>query len=207
MKIKNIPENTLERLIIYLKTLENLEKNKIDFINSEDLAKSCGVNSAQLRKDLNFIGSLGTKGVGYNVRSLKHNLKNFLGRSQEWNLILGGLSPLGIVLLQDKNLPREGFYFLAVFDTNEENIGKIYNGVSVYSLNQLSQVLEVIKVDIAVITAEKDPELFLNKFLEQKIRAILNLSNSLLYVENSEVKIENFFFSIALTKLTYFLKE
>ena len=207
MKIKKIPENTLERLIIYLKILENLERKNIDFISSEDLAKNCGVNSAQLRKDLSFVGTLGTKGVGYSVKSLKFSLKNFLGRAQEWNLILGGISPLGIFLLQDKALQKEGFYFLAAFDTNEENIGKVYNGVSVYNLDQLSYVLNAIKVDIGVITTETDPEIFLKAFVEQGVRAIFNLSNVPLFAENPEVKIENFSFSMALTKLSYFLKE
>jgi len=207
MKIKKIPENTLERLIIYLKILENLERKNIDFISSEDLAKNCGVNSAQLRKDLSFVGTLGTKGVGYSVKSLKFSLKNFLGRAQEWNLILGGISPLGIFLLQDKALQKEGFYFLAAFDTNEENIGKVYNGVSVYNLDQLSYVLNAIKVDIGVITTETDPEVFLKAFVEQGVKAIFNLSKVPLFIENSEVKIENFSFSMALTKLSYFLKE
>ncbi len=207
MKIKKIPENTLERLTIYLKILENLERKNIDFISSEDLAKNCGVNSAQLRKDLSFVGTLGTKGVGYSVKSLKFNLKNFLGRAQEWNLILGGISPLGIFLLQNKSLQKEGFYFLAAFDTKEENIGKVYNGVSVYNLDQLSYVLNAIKVDIGVITTETDPEIFLKSFVEQGVRAIFNLSNVPLFAENPEVKIENFSFSMALTKLSYFLKE
>ncbi|MCU4137390.1 MAG: NADH/NAD ratio-sensing transcriptional regulator Rex [Thermodesulfobacteria bacterium] len=207
MKIKKIPENTLERLTIYLKILENLERKNIDFISSEDLAKNCGVNSAQLRKDLSFVGTLGTKGVGYSVKSLKFNLKNFLGRAQEWNLILGGISPLGIFLLQNKSLQKEGFYFLAAFDTKEENIGKVYNGVSVYNLDQLSYVLNAIKVDIGVITTETDPEIFLKAFVEQGVRAIFNLSNVPLFAENPEVKIENFSFSMALTKLSYFLKE
>jgi redox-sensing transcriptional repressor len=206
MKVKDTPENTLERLIIYLKVLEALEKRNIAFISSEDLAKNCGVNSAQLRKDLSFVGSLGTKGVGYSIKSLKFSLKNFLGRAKEWNLILGGLSPLGIFLLQDKILQKEGFYFLAAFDNKEENIGKIYNGIVVYNLNQLSQVVSVIKVDIGVITAEEDPEIFLKAFIDQGIKAILNLSKIPLFVENSEIKIENFSFSIALTKLSYFLK-
>ena len=207
MKIKKIPENTLERLTIYLKILENLERKNIDFISSEDLAKNCGVNSAQLRKDLSFVGTLGTKGVGYSVKSLKFNLKNFLGRAQEWNLILGGISPLGIFLLQNKSLQKEGFYFLAAFDTKEENIGKVYNGVSVYNLDQLSYVLNAIKVDIGVITTETDPEVFLKAFVEQGVKAIFNLSKVPLFIENSEVKIENFSFSMALTKLSYFLKE
>ena len=145
--------------------------------------------------------------MGYSVKSLKFNLKNFLGRAQEWNLILGGISPLGIFLLQNKSLQKEGFYFLAAFDTKEENIGKVYNGVSVYNLDQLSYVLNAIKVDIGVITTETDPEIFLKSFVEQGVRAIFNLSNVPLFAENPEVKIENFSFSMALTKLSYFLKE
>jgi len=207
MKIKNIPENTLERLIIYLKVLEALEKKNIDFISSEDLAKNCGVNSAQLRKDLSFVGSLGTKGVGYSVKSLKFSLKNFLGRAQEWNLVLGGLSPLGIFLLQNKSLQKDGFYFLAAFDIKEENIGKVYNGISVYNLDQLPYIINAVKVDIGVITTEDNPEVYLKAFVDGGIRAILNLSNVPLFMENPKVKIENFSFSIALTKLSYFLKE
>ncbi len=207
MKIKNTPENTLERLIIYLKVLESLEKKNVNFISSEDLAKNCGVNSAQLRKDLSFVGSLGTKGIGYSVKSLKFSLKNFLGRAQEWNLILGGLSSLGIFLLENKSLQKEGFYFLAAFDTNEENIGKVYNGISVYNLDQLSYVMNAVKVDIGVITAEEDPEVYLKAFVEGGVKAILNLSKVPLFIEDPKVKIENFSFSMALTKLSFFLKE
>ncbi len=207
MKIKELPEKTLKRLIIYLKVLENLDKQNIDFISSEDLAKRCGVNSAQLRKDLSFVGSLGTKGVGYSIRSLKFRLKNFLGRTREWNLILGGVTPLGIFLLENTNLQKEGFYFLAAFDINEENIGKIYNGISVYSLDQLSYILNVIKVDIGVIATDENPHLYLKAFTDQKIKAILNLSKIPLFLEDPEIRIENFSFLIALTKLSYFLKE
>ncbi len=206
MKIKEVPENTLHRLAIYLKVLEDLEKKRIEAISSEDLAKRCGVNSAQLRKDLSFVGNLGTKGVGYNVKSLKYSLKTFLGRAQEWNLVLGGLSPLGVFLLENKELQKEGFYFMAAFDTREENIAKIYNGVSVYSLDQISYVFKAIKVDIGVITAEEDPEIYLEAFLNQGLKAILNLSKAPLFIKDSSVKIENFSFPLALTKLSYFLK-
>ncbi len=205
MKIKEIPENTLERLVIYLKVLENLDIQGIDSISSEELARRCGINSAQLRKDLSFVGTLGTKGVGYNVKSLKFSLKKFLGRSQEWNLVLGGINSFGIFLLENKDLQKEGFYFMAAFDTKEENVGKIFNGVSVYNLDQLSYVVKAIKVDIGVIVAEEDPEKYLNTFLEHGIRAILNLSRVPLFPGQKDIKIENFSFSMGLTKLSYFL--
>ncbi len=43
-KLKDLPENTLNRLVIYLKVLDNLEKKRIDSISSEELARRCGVN-------------------------------------------------------------------------------------------------------------------------------------------------------------------
>ncbi|BAU22676.1 hypothetical protein THC_0278 [Caldimicrobium thiodismutans] len=205
-KFKELPENTLHRLVIYLNVLDALEKKKIESISSDDLAKRCGVNSAQLRKDLSFVGNLGTKGVGYSVKSLKYNLKKFLGRTQEWNLILGGISPVGEFLLHSKDLQREGFYFMAAFETRPEEIGKIINGVSVYNLDQLGYVTKAIKVDMGVITSEDKPEIFLETFLQHGLKAILNLSPTPFYTDNPDIKIENFTFSMALTKLSFFLK-
>ncbi|NPA39661.1 MAG: redox-sensing transcriptional repressor Rex [Thermodesulfobacteria bacterium] len=207
MKVKEVPENTLERLVIYLKVLENLDTRGVDSISSEELARKCGINSAQLRKDLSFVGTLGTKGVGYNVKSLKFSLKKFLGRSQEWNLVLGGINSFGIFLLENKELQKEGFYFMAAFDTNEDNIGKIYNGVSVYNLDQISYVVKAIRVDIGVIVAEENPEQYLDAFLSHGIRAILNLSKVPLFPLDKNIKVENFSFSMGLTKLSYFLSK
>ncbi|MFN3567329.1 MAG: redox-sensing transcriptional repressor Rex [Caldimicrobium sp.] len=206
VKIKDLPEKTLERLIIYHKVLDILEKNKIDSISSDELAKRCGVNPAQLRKDLSFVGNLGTKGVGYSVKFLKYHLKKFLGITQEWNLIIGGITQLSEFLLHNKELTRNGYYFMAAFDTREEHIGKVINGVSVYNLDQLGYVVKAIKVDIGIITDEEKPELYLESFLNHNINAILNLSGVPLFVEKEEVQIENFFFSMALTKLSFFLK-
>ncbi len=206
VKLKELPENTLNRLVVYLKVLDALEKKRVESISSDDLAKRCGVNSAQLRKDLSFVGNFGTKGVGYTVKSLKYNLKKFLGRTQEWNLILGGLSATGEFLLNSKDFHREGFYFMAAFDTRAEEIGKIINGVSVYSLDQLGYVTKAIKVDIGVIAAKDEPEVFLEAFLEHGLRAILNLSPTPLYTDRPGVKIENFSFTMALTRLSFFLK-
>lgn len=206
MKIKDLPENTLHRLVIYLNVLEALEKKKIEAISSDELAKRCGVNPAQLRKDLSFVGNLGTKGVGYTIKSLKFSLKKFLGRTEEWNLILGGLSPLGEFLLNNKDFPKEGFYFMAAFDTKESNIGRVINGVSVYNLDQLSYVTKAIKVHMGIITSEDKAEEYLQAFLAQGIKAILNLSSVPLFHEAPEIKIENFSFPMALTKLSFFLK-
>ncbi len=95
---------------------------------------------------------------------------------------------------------------MAAFDTKEENIGKIVNGVSVYNLEQLSYVTKVINVDMAVITCEENPELYYEAFVKHNIKAILNLSPLPFFPESQEIQVENFSFPMALTKLSYFLK-
>ncbi len=205
-KEKEIPENTLYRLAIYLKILDSLEKKKVSSVSSEDLARLSGVNSAQLRKDLSFVGNLGTKGVGYDVKNLRYNLKKFLGRTYEWNLILGGLNPLGEFLLKNKELQKEGFYFIAAFDTRSEELGKIIDGITVYNLDQLSYVIKAIKVDIGVITDVNNPEIYLSAFIKEGIKSILNLSDIPIFSEDLGIKIENLSFTLALTKLAFYLK-
>jgi len=207
-KVKELPENTLNRLVIYLKVLEDFDKKRVESISSEELARRCGVNSAQLRKDLSFVGNLGTKGVGYNVKSMKYQLRKFLGRDQEWNLIIGGLSPLGEYFLNNsQKFSKEGFYFMAAFDTREDQVGKIINGISVYHLNQLDYVLKAIDINMAVITCEIEPERYYEAFVKGGIRAILNLSPVPFFPDNKLIQVENLSFLGALTKLAYFLKD
>ncbi|MCI4454892.1 MAG: redox-sensing transcriptional repressor Rex [Thermodesulfobacterium sp.] len=204
--MKELPENTLNRLIIYLKVLENLEKKRLDSVSSEDLARLSGVNSAQLRKDLSFVGTLGTKGVGYSVKALKYNLKKFLGRTEEWNVIIGGLTPFSRYLIEHAQLQKEGFFIMAAFDTKPENIGVVIGGVSVYNLDQLSYVCKAIKVDIGIIGTDEEQETYFSAFVQHGIKAILNLSNYPLFPEDEKIKVENLSVVHGLTKLSYYLK-
>ena len=64
---QGIPEATVARLPVYLRTLYALADRGIATVSSEDLAAAAGVNSAKLRKDLSHLGSYGTRGVGYDV--------------------------------------------------------------------------------------------------------------------------------------------
>ena len=65
--LKGIPDATVARLPVYLRALNQLAEQRIDTISSGALAEAAGVNSAQLRKDLSYLGSYGTRGVGYDV--------------------------------------------------------------------------------------------------------------------------------------------
>ena len=62
-----IPRKTIYRLSIYLRCLARLRENSIVTVSSEALAKAAGVKSTQLRKDLAYFGTFGTRGLGYDV--------------------------------------------------------------------------------------------------------------------------------------------
>ena len=65
-----IPRKAVYRLSIYLRCLLRLKENGLLTISSEALARAAGVKSTQLRKDLAYFGTFGTRGLGYEVEQL-----------------------------------------------------------------------------------------------------------------------------------------
>src|SRR3546814_10611011 len=67
---RKIPEATVARLPLYLRSLHENQHAGVTTISSERLAELAGVNAAKVRKDLSYLGSYGTRGVGYDVEYL-----------------------------------------------------------------------------------------------------------------------------------------
>ena len=66
---RRIPEATVARLPVYLRSLLEVADAHTVTISSERLAEMAGVNAAKVRKDLSYLGSYGTRGVGYDIDS------------------------------------------------------------------------------------------------------------------------------------------
>ena len=102
-----IPRKTIYRLSIYLRCLARLRENSIVTVSSEALAKAAGVKSTQLRKDLAYFGTFGTRGLGYDVGELSRMIADELGTSRLQPVILVGVGNLGLALLLVSRV-REG---------------------------------------------------------------------------------------------------
>ncbi|HEX4705216.1 MAG TPA: winged-helix domain-containing protein, partial [Pseudonocardiaceae bacterium] len=63
-RARAIPEAAVARLAVYLRVLSGMSEQGVGTISSEELSVAAGVNSAKLRKDLSYVGSYGTRGVG-----------------------------------------------------------------------------------------------------------------------------------------------
>jgi hypothetical protein len=95
----DIPRKTIYRLSIYLRCLARLRENSIGTVSSEALAKAAGVKPTQLRKDLAYFGTFGTRGLGYDVADLSQKISDELGTSSLQPVVVVGVGNLGLALL------------------------------------------------------------------------------------------------------------
>src|SRR5437763_11645511 len=99
---RRIAEATVARLPVYLRSLYEVADAKTSTISSERLAEMAGVNAAKVRKDLSYLGSYGTRGVGYDVEYLLFQISRELGLTQDWPVVIVGIGNLGHALANYK---------------------------------------------------------------------------------------------------------
>ena len=120
---QGIPDATVARLPVYLRALGLLSDEGVSTVSSEELAAAAGVNSAKLRKDLSYLGSYGTRGVGYDVDYLVYQISRELGLTQDWPVVIVGIGNLGHALANYGGFASRGFAIRALLDADPEIVG------------------------------------------------------------------------------------
>ncbi len=151
MGSRRIPEASVARLPIYLRALVDLAERGTHTVSSEDLAAAAGVNSAKIRKDLSYLGSYGTRGVGYDVEYLIHQMSRELGLTQDWAVCIVGIGNLGHDLANYGGFAERGFRIAALFDTDENTIGEVVAGIEVLSFDEVERVVKEEDISIAIL--------------------------------------------------------
>ena len=104
----SIPKATVQRLPLYLQCLDQLDDNSVG-ISSKKIAEIAKVNDAQVRRDLSYLGTLGTRGVGYDVITLRKQLELELGLVDGLSAIIVGIGNLGSALAEYGGFKEKGF--------------------------------------------------------------------------------------------------
>jgi redox-sensing transcriptional repressor len=146
-----IPEATVARLPVYLRALYTLAERGVTTVASDELARSAGVNSAKLRKDLSYLGSYGIRGVGYDVEYLVYQVSRALGLTQRWPVVIVGAGNLGRALSNYGGFFTRGFHIEAVLDTDPALVGRKLGNVIVRHVSELESVVTEHGVAIGVI--------------------------------------------------------
>src|SRR5437899_12271822 len=120
---RRIPEATVSRLPVYLRSLLEVAEAKTTTISSERLAELAGVNAAKVRKDLSYLGSYGTRGVGYDVEFLLYQISRELGLNQDWPVVIVGVGHLGHALANYRGFSARGFRVAALVAADPSKVG------------------------------------------------------------------------------------
>ena len=199
-------KDTISRLALYLRTLQELSKiRSSDTISSQDLAKELNITPDQLRRDLWYFGQFGRRGVGYSVESLKNKLSQILGLDKSWNVCICGVGNLGSALLTYKGFKEQNLNIAAGFDVDPDKVNKKKSAVNIYPLKDMKKVIKAKGVQIAIIaTPQFAAPMVMEKLISCGIRAILNFAPIKLTAP-ADVKLRNVDLSTELFNLTYFL--
>src|SRR5687767_15116918 len=148
---RRIPEATVTRLPLYLRSLIAVEHEGVSTISSERLAELAGVNAAKVRKDLSYLGSYGTRGVGYDVQYLLYQISRELGLTHDWPVAIVGLGNLGHALANYRGFGARGFRIVALVDTDPGKVGRRVGEQVIESLDALDDIVSERGVAIGVI--------------------------------------------------------
>ena len=202
-----IPRKTIYRLSIYLRCLARLRENSIVTVSSEALAKAAGVKSTQLRKDLAYFGTFGTRGLGYDVVELARMIADELGTSRLQPVILVGVGNLGLALLSYRGFEKEGFEIVAAFDLEPQRPRGKKVHVTVAGLKALPAFIREHRVRMAILTVPAEAaQAVANELIACGVMGILNFSPIVLHVPE-EVMVNNVNLAIELENLSYFIQE
>ena len=149
---RHIPPASVARLTIYLRALNSLLAEGIERVSSEELADAAGVNSPMLRKDLSYLGSYGTRGVGYEVQYLNRQISIALGLTLDWRVAIIGAGNLGRALAGYSGFGSRGFEIVALFDADQLVVGSEVGYLRVSAVDDLEAVLERTRTNMAVLS-------------------------------------------------------
>jgi len=206
MQEYRISDAVIRRLPKYYRYLSELEAAGIERVSSSRMSKDMNLNASQIRRDLNCFGGFGQQGYGYQVSRLRIEIMRILGIGVPHNMIILGAGNIGQALLKYRNFAAEGYTITAVFDIDENIIGKETGGLVVRPLSELREYAQKNRVDVAIIAVPKQhaPGLA-DELAALGIKGIWNFAPA--DVAPKGVSVENVHLSDSLYVLSYRIRE
>ncbi len=116
MRAAPISRAMLERIPVYIDSLEAVAAQGQEYISATALAKAVGFGEVQVRKDLGYISGIGKPKIGYKTEELIYSLKKFLGSESCSQAVIVGAGKLGLALLDYMGFEQFGVHISAAFD-------------------------------------------------------------------------------------------
>jgi redox-sensing transcriptional repressor len=146
-----VPKAVVSRLSLYLRELQHLVRDGHQRTSSSQLGRLLGFSDAQVRKDLAYFGHFGHPGIGYRCDDLIKAIRKILGTDRDWPVAMIGTGNLGRALLGYKGFSHQGFRIVAAFDIDPRRIDTTIEGVPVFHLDRLGDVVAQHRIKLGMI--------------------------------------------------------
>ena len=201
---RHIPEATVARLPVYLRTLLEVQAEGMATISSERLAELAGVNAAKVRKDLSYLGSYGTRGVGYDVDHLLVEMSRELGLTRQWPVAIVGLGNLGAALANYGGFGERGFPVAALVDADPSKVGTMFGEHRIRHVDQLPALVDELAIAIGIIaTPAAGAQEVADRLVAAGVRSILNFAPAVVTVPD-DVQLRKVDLALELQVLSFY---
>jgi len=202
---KRISESTIHRLSRYYRALSLLERENSETVSSKELARREKLTPAQVRKDLSFFGSFGTRGLGYPVKKLRERMAQILGIDRTWKIALIGVGNIGSALVSYKEFSKQGFHIVKLFDNDQRKIGSNHKGIIVSDMKNIKQELTESGIELIVLAVPATvAQYVVDDAVQAGVKAILNFAPvnlrvpDYVYLRNENMSMELDYLSFAM---------
>jgi len=204
-KDRGVPGPTVGRLSRYLRAFSQFERDGRKVASSRELARATALSPEAVRKDLAHFGQFGRRGIGYDVKSLAAQVREILGLSKPRAVAIVGVGNLGTSLLQYGGFAKAGFKVEAAFDTDPSKVGWELEGVRIWPMGALRQILREKRIEIAILAVPAgQAQRVTDELVDSGVRAILNFAPIVLSTPPS-VMVRAVDLASEMERLTYFL--
>ena len=192
------------RLPLYYRALIEMADRTVGTVSSEQLAELAGVNAAKVRKDLSYLGSYGTRGVGYDVDHLVREVSRELGLTRDWPVAIVGLGNLGHALADYRGFGERGFQIVALVDADPAKVGERIGDLTIEPVEDLDQIVGDRRVAIGVIaTPAAAAQDVADRLVAAGVGSILNFAPTVVVVPD-EVSLRKVDLAIELQILSFY---
>ncbi|MBG73685.1 MAG: redox-sensing transcriptional repressor Rex [Chloroflexi bacterium] len=171
---QDIPDIVINRLPLYVRTLNDLKSMNQTTISSEHLGHLLQTTPAQIRKDFSHFGKFGKQGKGYNIDYLLEELKEILNLNKSWNSCVVGVGKLGQAVINYQGFKDEGYLIKVAFDISLPKT-KTINDIEIRSISDMNQYIKTLDIKIGIVTVPAiDAQGVIDRLIQSGVKGILN---------------------------------
>jgi redox-sensing transcriptional repressor len=172
LRARKLSEPTIARLPVYQRIAEGWLIRGQNRIDSRQIAELAGVTATTVRRDLAGLGTLGTRGAGYDVGVLNDRIGEALGHDRKYDVVVVGIGNLGRALVNSSNFLIRGAQLAALYDVDPDVVGTEVVGHVVRSLSEPLVHATVGVICVPPSAAQEVADLL----VKANIRGILNFA-------------------------------